>query len=169
MWLRGKMCNLSSLYHAFQVSIIHSDWGVYFRALYVLIYLFKRNSSLRPTVAINSHRQRPDSLPPPSSSGWAIPLSVSCWCSMDRQPGKSLWGLASSAASQSHPAQTYTYIDKACYLLTTLLNLFILVHESGWLHFLDLKSHLSGGVTVSVIWLVCRRRKVTGNGPFVQI
>ncbi len=33
----------------------------------------------------------------------------------------------------------------------------------------DWFSHLSGGVAVSVIWLVCRRRKVTGNGPFVQI
>lgn len=131
--------------------------------------------SFHVTVAIISHRQRPVSLPPPSSSGWAILLSVSCWCSTDLQPGKSLWVPASSAASQSHPE--YTFLEKSCYMLAlksacTMRFFFSWMFKkkekhqklgSNWV------SHLSGGVAVSVVWLVCRRRKGTGNGPFVQI
>lgn len=134
MWSRGKNYDLLSLYHLFQVSFIYSEWGVYLGPFYI-DWSFKRNTSLLSTVAINSHRQRPDSLPPPSSSGWAILPSVSCWCSTDLQPGKSLWGLASSAASQSHPALTHTHIHKACYILTTLLKLLVLLYESAWLYF----------------------------------
>lgn len=61
------------------------------------------------------------SFPPPSSSGSAIRLSVSCWYSMDLQPGKSLWGLVSDAACQSVPVHTYSDRKNATDLFLYLL------------------------------------------------